>query len=328
MTPPSPDRRPLSPDVSRALHDAFGDAPREELSVLATGRSGATVIELSVAGRRYIVRRPDPTRPKREGQSEREIACVTIASARGVAPPLVHVDTEACITITEKIDGAPFGRGPLPGPERVARIATALRTLHGGPPFPKGPSVAAVVHDFDRGLRAQGLEGVPDSVTGVIADVSRATARFAEAAPCHNDLNPGNILETADRVYFVDWETACAGDPFFDLAELGVFAFPSSEGRARVLAEYLGRAPTEEENAHATLSRSMALAFYTVAFMYVDVAAGGPGTLRSAPRPISELLVDMRHHRAGPDVIAASLHEEMRLESDADSYESAKRLLG
>jgi len=328
MMNPSAHATLASPEILRVIREAFGDAPVEGISPLPTGRSGSTVLELTTGGRAYVLRRHDPSRPMHRSRAEREIACLRIASERGVAPPLRHVDGLSCITIVEKVAGTPFGRSATLAPGRLARLVDTLRRLHEGPPFPDGMPIASVAQHFHDSLRRQGATGLPESILRAIAEVSNLTERFAHGAPCHYDLNPGNILETANRTYFVDWDTACAGDPFVDLAQLGVFALPTPEARGELLREYLGREPSAQERARASLARVLALAFYAAAFMHVSASADGSTELTATPLPIPELLANLGRGRAAPDVVASSLHEAMLCEVRADAYAGAKELLG
>lgn len=315
-------------DVERVLRAAFGDLPVEELSVLHGGRSGATLFAFVVQGESYVLRRPDPARPMHRARSELQVACTRIAAARGVAPALRHVDAGTGITIEAKIDGAPF-RGGAPGaPERIAQV---LRMLHEGPAFPSSKMTTNdLVRHFDGEVRARSTNGagLPASLVDVAFEVSRATTRFAEAAPCHNDLNPGNILDASGRIYFIDWDTACAGDPFIDLAQLGVFSFPSPDARAELLEAYLGRMPSESERARSTLARVMALAFYTAAFMSSTVAAGGSLDMEVTPLPLPALLPKLGRGEAGPALVAASLHREMQAEQALETFPAAMHLFG
>jgi aminoglycoside phosphotransferase (APT) family kinase protein len=317
----------LTPEVARVLHDAFGATPIDELSVHEGGRSGATLLSVTVAGHSYILRKPNAARPY-DHRVAQELTCIETASQQGVAPLLRYVDRDTCITISEKIAGAALGRTSSWENGRTARLVTTLRKLHQGPAFPRGMSILGVVRDFDDGLRARDGTGLPSQLLDMLADVSHATARFAESAPCHNDLNPGNIIETQDRIYFVDWETACAGDPFFDLAEIGVFAFPTPDHRRELLEAYLERMPTEEERARAILMRVMALAFYTVAFLHVAVATGGsPDLSTTPPVTLPQAFMNLRQGLGGPTLVAASFYAEMLREGECDAYEAAKRTL-
>lgn len=328
MNDPSTDATQVPAEILRVIHEAFGDTAVDGISTLQAGRSGSTVLEVTAEGHAYVLRRHDPSRPMHRSRAEREIECLRIASERGIAPPLRYVDAASYITIVSKIDGEPFGRSATLAPGRLARLVDALRRLHQGPPFPQGIPIAVVAQHFHDGLRAQGAKGLPESILRAITEVSKVTEPFSHAAPCHYDLNPGNIFETAHRTYFIDWDTACAGDPFFDLAQLGVFALPTPEARVELLREYLRREPSDQERAHASLARVLALAFYAAAFLHVSASGGGSAELSPAPLPIPDLLANLGRGRAGPDEVASSLHAEMRREIQADTFDAAKHLLG
>jgi Ser/Thr protein kinase RdoA (MazF antagonist) len=187
----------------------------------------------------------------------------------------------------------------------------------------------ALVRHLDEHLRARSHSGLPNELLDRMDDLAALTTPFAESAPCHNDLNPGNILETPDAVYFIDWETACASDPFLDLALLGVFDFPTPGSRTELLEAYLARRPSEAERARAIVTRVMALGYYAAAFCGAMIAGGGPARPAASPLPVPEMLrlLATLRERAPAEVVAASLLDEMRRETDADGFESAKRAL-
>ena len=139
-------------------------------------------------------------------------------------------------------------------------------------------------------------------------------AHDERTAPCHRDLNPNNILETADRAVFVDWDTAGQGDPYLDLAQLGVFAFPAPPEREALLEAYLGRRATDAERARSTVARVRALAFYALAFRQVQAVAGQV-VPDDAPVPsLPELFatIAVRRENTSPGLLARSLQREMR----------------
>jgi len=175
---------------------------------------------------------------------------------------------------------------------------------------------------------ARSGEGVPKEIIRTLEGVAPCLARYAETAPCHNDLNPNNVLEANERIFFVDWEVAGAGDPFLDLAQLGVFAFPQREQREALLEAYLARRPSEEETARAAVARVIALAVYAAAFFMVRSFSGAPRAL-AAPVRFSELRQTLAtsRERADPGVVATSLQLEMQVESASDAVGSAKAFL-
>ena len=177
-------------------------------------------------------------------------------------------------------------------PGRTARIAATLRRLHEGPPFPPAPSLAVTLEQFDVALRQRG-ESLSPALRRALDNSITSSVGFGARAPCHRDLNPGNILETADAVVLVDWETAGEGDPFVDLAQLGVFGFATVEARAELLHAYLEREPTADERAHAALARVTALGFYAVGFRVVATLAGIPAPVVATSRPYRDVLTDL-----------------------------------
>jgi thiamine kinase-like enzyme len=63
--------------------------------------------------------------------------------------------------------------------------------------------------------------------------------------PCHNDLLAANIMATADRLWFIDFEYSGNGDPYFELANIASESHLSTERLAELVAAYDGAAVTE-----------------------------------------------------------------------------------
>jgi hypothetical protein len=252
--------------TAEALRATFGGARVEAAEALRTGRSGARVTRITVAGRDYVLRRA--AEPMARADVERQLACMALAAERGVAPRVLFSDAASGLSITAHVDGPPAGVF-LRDPRALGALAALFRTLHEGPPFPRAFEVATVIG----GLR-------PALVSLAMVEEARAAlAPHRVEAPCHHDPNPGNLVHDGERLYLVDWETACAGDPIYDLAAFGVFARAGSPLREGLLAAYLGRAATEVERARAVLSRVLALALYAAVFAQL----GAQG--REAPDP-------------------------------------------
>jgi thiamine kinase-like enzyme len=182
-----------------------------------------------------------------------------------------------------------------------------------------------ILAHFDAALRARRSHGVPPTLDRTLREAAEALTRFGTRAPCHNDLNPGNVLETSERAYLVDWETAGEGDPFVDLAQLTVFSSLSLEGRVELLAAYLGRTPSARERAHATIARVAALGFYAAAFIAQAVLAEGGSPEDAAPKAMSEILADFAQGRASAKEVGACLYHATMREAEADAYAAALR---
>lgn len=313
----------LPAEVRSALRAAFGTAPIEELAPLGGGLSTSTLFSFTAGGAEYVLRKGDAER------APHAIACMRIASERGVAPRLHYADARTGVAIMDRVSGAPLGRSTLAAPTRREAVAATLRRLHHGPAFPRGPDRMDILRGLDRQHAAATGHGLPVILLRTVEELAACTAGHAHAAPCHNDLNPNNVLVTPDRVYFVDWDTASAGDPFIDLAQLGVFAFPAPDQRHALLEAYVGRRPTDEEHARAVVARVLALAFYAAAFFMVRARIAGPPA-RAEAVPLAQLLRELAtsRERADPGAVAASLLLEMQRESAAHAFAGAKARLG
>ncbi len=238
-----------------------------------------------------------------------------IASERGVAPRLHHADARTGVTIMDRIAGTPLR--PTRDPAQIERVAAALRRLHDGPPFPRSPSRM----DFLRSIDAQcaalaGAGRQPSSCAR--SSSSSVRAPHAHAAACHRDLNPNNVLVAAERGTSWTGPTRARGDPFIDLAQLGVFACPRPEQREALLEAYLG-GPRTMASARGRALRAVALAFYAASFFFAAARLGGPPPEDDASRPLAEVLsaFGAAPERTHPGVVAAALLREMRQEAQA-----------
>jgi thiamine kinase-like enzyme len=166
---------------------------------------------------------------------------------------------------------------------RAEELGVALRAFHdSGAELPAKFWVPDLLGDYTRIIRARGAEP-PEAYEQAIAIAGRISAALGEATelrPCHNDLLAGNIILARDsgRVMLVDWEYAGMGHPWFDLGNLSVnndFA-PSTDNR--LLAAYLGTAPSESQEATLKLMRILS-----------DVREGAWGVMQAQ---VSELEFD------------------------------------
>jgi hypothetical protein len=312
------DTKTLPDELARVVAEAFGGATCSDVETLGGGLSGAATYGVTIAGTRYVVRRGS-------GVDAKAIRCLKMASERGVAPKLRHADIATGATILERIDGAPVRPGSA-RPGSIAATATALRRLHDGPSFPRSVDLDEVLGNVVGAIRSKGHAGLPPDLLAALAETTGLTRAVAVRAPCHNDLNPGNMVERDGRVYFLDWDTAANNDPYFDLGEVCVFGLQARGDRGIFLAEYLGRAPTEREAAHATIAWIMALGFYSAAFFMVS-ALTGSFSLEATALPMLELLAGMGRGAAPPPTVAASLFAAMREQMAGAEYDAAKRVL-
>lgn len=239
--------------------------------------------------------------PPRE-QLARERATLEALAPAGVAPapgPLV-----GDVLVEELVTGRPFTYDDLPALGRALRAVHALEPAH----LPALDARAALLDDarawLDRAPRGEATTLLRE----LEARVARQASPPAPARLVHTDLNPGNLLVTADgEVRLLDWEAARRGDPAWDLAHAISATTTTWDAAARhelsreevraFLAAYGDEAATRRT---ATLLDAVVLRALAWCLGFDD--AGAPASLRRA----------LAHHR-DPAFIAARLGDPERL---------------
>jgi thiamine kinase-like enzyme len=179
-----------------------------------------------------------------------ELAATKAAAAVGIGPEVVaFVEPEGWL-VTRFVEGASPRLERMREPEMLARVASALRAFHAGPPIPGTFDSFRVVEAY----RATALERggrVPADFDWAHEIAGRIEAkRSADApVPCHNDLLNANFLDDGARLCIVDWEYAGMGDPFFDLANFSISHELGESESTTLLGAYFGE--VREDDMHA-----------------------------------------------------------------------------
>jgi thiamine kinase-like enzyme len=143
------------------------------------------------------------------------------AAAAGIAPAIAHCSVEDGVLITEFIDGAAYAE---PDARIRCDILIALtRRIHALETPVPAVDYYAHAERYRRRLLAAGvaLPGALTSLASQIAEEHEAGHAQPDASRiCHRDLNPGNIIERAGRLYVIDWEYAARGASAFDFAAI------------------------------------------------------------------------------------------------------------
>ncbi len=153
-----------------------------------------------------------------------ELACTENAARLGIAPRIAYAvpgvlvsEFVTCTTLTPDL---------LAEPARLERAAAAIRAIHQARdrvtghllyfcPFQVARTYLAYAQDHS--LELPGL--APEALTQAVDELCRCVGPFTPTF-CHNDMMPGNLLETDQRLWVIDWEYAGIGHPLFDLAGL------------------------------------------------------------------------------------------------------------
>jgi thiamine kinase-like enzyme len=181
-----------------------------------------------------------------------------LAAAAGVGAPVLARVLEPEALVVGFVEGVTLSPPDFEDPRRVSGLAAALRRLHAAPPFAR---------DFD-------MVHVQDRYHGIVVrngyPLPADYARYAERAqrigevltrtreriaPCHNDLMPGNFIETdgpGSHVWVVDYEYSGNNDPCYDLGD-AINELELDPDRAeQLVTEYHG-GPRPRELARARL---------------------------------------------------------------------------
>jgi aminoglycoside phosphotransferase (APT) family kinase protein len=201
---------------------------------------------LRIADQDLVLRIVNPAHTMPGVDRARERA-VLKGAAKEVGPRLEAFALPEGHMLTRFVGGKPLDAA-RPPPARLASYLARLHATLGRLP------TAYALDEVLRGYVALAQEhGSP-----VTASVARAVERFswrpALVVPCHNDLNPWNVIVTGDdptKWVTLDWEVAGMGDPWFDLIVMieGI-ALPAADERIVIegyAIETGRRAPDESD---------------------------------------------------------------------------------
>jgi thiamine kinase-like enzyme len=181
---------------------------------------------------------------------ENEYRNTLAAHAAGIGPPVL--DRLGDVTVLGWLPGRTLTAADLNDPAVLDRVVAACRALHGGPRFAGNVDLVAVQRRYRALCAEHGFEVPPgyDEHRHTVDRIAAALAAAPEpAVPCHNDLLPANILDTGERVSFVDYEYSANSDP---CAELGTLAGGADLTAGEVVERYYGR-PRPSRAARARL---------------------------------------------------------------------------
>ena len=227
----------MSAAVSR-LWPGVGSATIQELGGGITNRNFKVVVD----GSAYVLRMGGAKTSLLGIDRSAEHAAGVRAFELGVGPEVVAFVPDEGWLVCRFIEGREISLAEMRRPSTLARVASALRTLHDSPPIPGRFDAWAVVDAYRATAEAHGVE-IPAEFKPMraLADRIRSARGPQPGVPCHNDLLNANFLDDGS-VRIVDWEYAGMGDRFFDLANFSVNHEFSVEDDRVLLRVYFGEA--------------------------------------------------------------------------------------
>ncbi len=249
------DLETVEPDVHDRLVAALGRVPELTgrtltLTPLSGGITNRNfLVDASGTAERWVVRLAGNDTHLLGISRDVEHAATVAAAGVGVGPEVTAFIRPEGYLLTRFIEGTPVTDAAVHRPETIARIADAIRRVHGGPAIP-GLFVPLRIVEAYRALAADRGVAIPpsyDAALAVARRIERALlARPIEPRPCHNDLLNANFIEDGERIRIVDWEYAGMGDPFFDLGNFSVNHGLTADEDRLLLAAYDGVATPDD----------------------------------------------------------------------------------
>jgi thiamine kinase-like enzyme len=170
-----------------------------------------------------------------------------LAAQAGVGAPVVARVEDPEALVVRFVDGVTLAPADFAADSRrVSALAEGLRDLHQAPPFARDFDMVQVQNRYLGIVAANGYP-LPDDYDAYAARARRVgevlTRSRRGTAPCHNDLMPGNFIESdgpGSHLWIVDYEYSGNNDPYYDLGD-AINELELDPGLAEQLVfEYLG----------------------------------------------------------------------------------------
>ena len=273
--------------------------PGTTIARISAGFSGAGVYRVDAGGEAFVLKISDEKEPLEAWRHKLHLQ--QLAAIAGVAPRVIHVEEarRAVVSafVVDRSFPAFFG-DPHTRSTALALLGRTVRRVH-DLPLPAGAVPKDALHflvTLWSGLEQFALPAfVGDAVHRVRSEEPPARERALVLS--HNDVNPTNLVFDGEKLLLLDWETAGANDPFYDLAAISVF-FRMDEATCRALLTAYDGDPVSGLPARFAYSRRLIAVLCGAAFLHIARQTGHPGatgteTLEST-RSLGELYRRMR----------------------------------
>jgi thiamine kinase-like enzyme len=154
-----------------------------------------------------------------------ELSCTRAAALQGIAPTIAY--SAPGVLVCEFItDATTLTPELIRDPSRLRRIVPSIQAIHAVDPGITDRlqhfSPFAIAHKYLEIARSKGLTLPTHCDQDLANTVQRLQGKIQPYTPTftHNDMMPGNFLDTGDRIWVIDWEYSGTGHPLFDLAGL------------------------------------------------------------------------------------------------------------
>ena len=262
--------------------------PSTTIEPIGAGLSGAGVYRVTAGDAAYVLK------VAADDQAHAWLPRVELlraAADAGIAPRVVHVDTERRAIVSELVvDRGLFASlsDPRTREAMIERLGATLARVHALP-------IAAGTPADPRGL----LAALGSVATGAPAFVGQAVARaLAEEPPAalasvasHNDVNPTNLVWDGERIVLLDWDVAGLNEPLYDLAAIAVFLRLDEASCLRLISAHDG-APVAALPARFAYDRRLIAALCGALSLHLARQRGHDGA--GEPRSLGDFYAGLR----------------------------------
>ena len=282
-----------------ALTEVFGSAPLDEVTAVTGGMTAARLFRIDANGHQYLLRLEGTVGPLEQFGFEplesplrnpHQYVSLRIAAEAGIAPRLYHVNETSRVAVMDFVHRQPLATYPGGLPALTMALGELLARLQATPTFPHFVFYPDIVTRLWAHVCRTGLfaSGVLDRASEHLASIRAAYDRHAvDRVSSHNDPVPGNILFDGERLWMIDWESACRNDPLVDVAIMSDGIARTPELQDILLQSWLGHAPDDALRERLRLVRALTRLYYAGVMLSASATAprAAPDTDLTAPTP-------------------------------------------
>lgn len=239
--------------------------------ILKGGYSGCYTFVVNSNSQKYVIRFLEN---KSKDFRQKEITNLKIASKKGCGPHIYFADVEQSVVIMEYLLNQNISQQQRESDLLYIELAKLLQKIHSGQTFEGCINIfdwiQGQIDNVKNFVETKAIKGIPlIKLEDIIKIASEVFSSDAVKLPCHNDLNPGNLMFLGDKFKAIDYEHAAMGNPYYDIAQILIFNCTSIINEKILLFSYFGRQPTKDEEAKIYLMKLAAWIFDSVFLLQV-----------------------------------------------------------
>lgn len=256
--------------IKHGIKSAFGVDQWDDVEALTRGLSASSISKLRIGENYYVAKVSDLNNP--ENNLVREYHAQIIGAKHKVAPAVYYSDPNAGIIIMDYIETRPISTVERNKLAMITKFANFVQRVHACDAFQADQSIfrkLEIIHsmlseDFQQAEQIK-------SAMQIKADVEQYLNDEADLRPCHNDINPYNLLYDGNKFWLVDWAAAAQENFYFDLAACVMFFYLQNDSSIEAfLQAYFGRALSQAEKDKFYFMQTFVYIYYGIMFVFAS----------------------------------------------------------